>query len=316
MKKRNKIVLGLSLGAIVPAAVNYLLSKAFEGPVESKYRQYYHSFKYVKIRYIKKGKGEPILLIHSAGPGGSLEEWMKIIEPLSKHYRVYALDLLGHGNSDCPALSYSSYLYAEMINDFVENVIKEKANIVASSESCMFAVAANSLKPHWIKKLILLSPGGMNATAKPYKKATIILGKLMNIPHIGTTLYNIMYSRPFMSYFIRRHCFYDPLNAGFGLINKYYLFAHNKGPAGRYPVSDMLSGHFDLNIYHKLKNIDIPVKIIWGEENEINPVNNIYDTIRENPSIKIAIIERTRMLPQRESPMEFIKECRSFIENQ
>ncbi|CAM1374500.1 alpha/beta fold hydrolase [Tenacibaculum xiamenense] len=60
------------------------------------------------IRYLQKGQGKDILLIH--GSPGSIEDWNKIIDSLSVDYRVTAFDRLGHGYS-------SDYEYSHHIED-------------------------------------------------------------------------------------------------------------------------------------------------------------------------------------------------------
>ena len=52
----------------------------------------------VRVRYVEKGSSSPVLLLH--GFGEFLESWVFNIDPLSEHYRVYALDLPGHGLSE------------------------------------------------------------------------------------------------------------------------------------------------------------------------------------------------------------------------
>src|SRR5437899_11802964 len=67
----------------------------------------------VKIRYIVEGKGEPVVLIHGFTADidknwrtgfavGPYQNGPRIIEALSKNYRVIALDNRGHGKSDKP----------------------------------------------------------------------------------------------------------------------------------------------------------------------------------------------------------------------
>jgi non-heme chloroperoxidase len=41
------------------------------------------------------GRGRPLLLVH--GLGGSHHDWDAVVAPLSRHHRVYTLDLRGHG---------------------------------------------------------------------------------------------------------------------------------------------------------------------------------------------------------------------------
>lgn len=59
-------------------------------------------FNGVKIHYIDRGKGEPIVLLH--GGTSSLESWIRtgVVDNLSKDYRVIAFDARGHGKSSRP----------------------------------------------------------------------------------------------------------------------------------------------------------------------------------------------------------------------
>ncbi len=87
----------------------------------------------VKIRYIVKGEGTPVLLIH--GYTASAEtNWGAIIPPLSKKYKVIALDNRGHGKSDKP---HGAEFYGEeMINDSIrllDHLGIQKAHVVGYS---------------------------------------------------------------------------------------------------------------------------------------------------------------------------------------
>jgi len=54
----------------------------------------------IKIHYVIEGKGEPVLLIH--GFGQNTQRMTRIIEALSDEFRVIAMDVRGHGQSDKP----------------------------------------------------------------------------------------------------------------------------------------------------------------------------------------------------------------------
>jgi pimeloyl-ACP methyl ester carboxylesterase len=97
-----------------------------------------------KIRYQKAGgekEGPAVLLIH--GFGGNCDHWRKNIGPLSKHFRVYSIDLLGYGYSDKPdpkeygetnAL-YNFYVWAEQINAFLDDVVHKAPQGEGGSDS-------------------------------------------------------------------------------------------------------------------------------------------------------------------------------------
>lgn len=52
----------------------------------------------VKLFYVDKGKGQPIVLVH--GWSGDHTTFAEPIESLSNNFRVVAYDLRGHGQSD------------------------------------------------------------------------------------------------------------------------------------------------------------------------------------------------------------------------
>lgn len=54
----------------------------------------------IRIHYLEKGLGEPLLLVH--GLGAYSYTWRYNIDALAQHYRVIAIDLKGFGLSDKP----------------------------------------------------------------------------------------------------------------------------------------------------------------------------------------------------------------------
>jgi len=62
----------------------------------------YADFNGINIRYIDRGKGEPIVLLH--GGTSNLESWVKggVVPNLQKDFRVIAYDARGAGKSDKP----------------------------------------------------------------------------------------------------------------------------------------------------------------------------------------------------------------------
>jgi len=54
----------------------------------------------VLVHYIEAGVGLPLLLIHGSGPGAStIGNWRVVLEPLIARYHVFAMDLIGFGQS-------------------------------------------------------------------------------------------------------------------------------------------------------------------------------------------------------------------------
>ena len=91
--------------------IQFTLSTA-KGLLNNSDNQYYE-WRFGKIRYIKKGTGSPLLLIHNLTPGSCSYEYKFLIDSLSKNHEVYAFDLLGYGLSDKPNITYTNYLFVQ-----------------------------------------------------------------------------------------------------------------------------------------------------------------------------------------------------------
>lgn len=107
------------------------------------------------IRYREAGAGPVLVLIH--GIAGFLEEWEPAMEILSGHFRVIALDLLGHGLSDKPEADYSLDFLTNFLRNFILNITGE--SIYLAGHSLGGAICLNfAIKyPGIVKRLILVN---------------------------------------------------------------------------------------------------------------------------------------------------------------
>jgi len=84
-----------------------------------------------RIHWLEAGSGSPLLLLHSNGC--SAHEFEQVMEPLSKHYRVIAWDMPGHGDSDLVARHYSVEDYADAVVSFMDALDLEQAWVAGAS---------------------------------------------------------------------------------------------------------------------------------------------------------------------------------------
>lgn len=69
-------------------------------PSDMAYRENKFVFEGVEVHYQDAGAGFPLLLLHGSGPGVStLGNWRAVLEPLSERFHVFAMDLIGFGQS-------------------------------------------------------------------------------------------------------------------------------------------------------------------------------------------------------------------------
>ena len=96
------------------------------------------NWRFGDISYSVTGEGKPVLLIHNLKEDSSSIEWSQIIPELSMNHTVYTIDLLGCGLSDRPDMICTSFMYTQLVSDFVRDVIKKKTNIVVTGKSAAF----------------------------------------------------------------------------------------------------------------------------------------------------------------------------------
>ncbi len=100
----------------------------------------------------------PLLLLHAPGIGASAHEMFPMMESLSRHYCVYAPDLLGFGLSDAPDIDYTGETFVALCQDFLRDVVQQPATLFARGLSCNYALAVAARSPELCTHLVLLSP--------------------------------------------------------------------------------------------------------------------------------------------------------------
>jgi len=81
-------------------------------------------FKKGTVAFSDTGKGRAVVLLH--GFLGSHEIWKSTIESLSKSFRVIAIDLPGHGDTDCFGYVHTSELIAKCAKAVMDSLRLKK----------------------------------------------------------------------------------------------------------------------------------------------------------------------------------------------
>ena len=84
----------------------------------------------VRLHYLEAGAGKPLILVH--GFSQSAEQFKFQIEGLRDRYRVIALDLRGHGESEKPNFGLKIHRLAE---DLREALVATNAEVVRQALS-------------------------------------------------------------------------------------------------------------------------------------------------------------------------------------
>ena len=212
MKKVGKVIFWffsiiLKLAALI-AVVNMIFSYIAQkkrGPIPENGN--FYEWKHGKIYYHKRGKGAPVLLVHGFEPSHSSKNLAALSQYLAGKHTIYSIDLLGFGFSDKPWVTYTNFLYVQLIQDFIKDVIGEITDVVAYGGSALTALQAYHCDDSNLGKIVLIEPCRQESlnVSKPFARK---LKGLLDFPMIGTFLYN-MYSLTSAAPFDRdsRHVF-------------------------------------------------------------------------------------------------------------
>ena len=313
MKSTKKLIFGIAAAIAIPATINHLIFKNALTSTDNDHvcDEHYYNWKFGKIRYTVRGTGKPLLLLHKIDIGSGSHEWQNNINNLAKHHKVYAFDFLGFGYSEKPKLTYTAYLYTSLINDFIKNVIKEKTHVIASCSASAYVLMATKFESKHFDKIMLISPTGI--AHDNFCINSKYLKTLLELPVIGTSVYTALSSRIAIKNHLMHYCLQSKASLNTEYFDKSYHTAHLGYAAAKFPIASLMSGYLDSRMTENIKDTNLTIHIVWGENSLINPFYSNSAINLEKYVYETTVIKNAKLLPHVEKPTLFYKSCRNFF---
>ena len=117
----------------------------------------------IRTHYVEAGVGEPLVLVHGAGPGANgWSGWRQTVPELAKYYHVMALDTLGFGYSESPeTLDYTDQASVDHLKGFIDALCLDKVYLCGNSRGAYMAAKLAVDYPERVKKLLMVSSGSI-----------------------------------------------------------------------------------------------------------------------------------------------------------
>lgn len=319
-RRRERLVQGLLLGAAavgVPALANLFVSRRARRltPISWGSGDRY-AWKHGEIVYQRLGDGEPIVLLHSFGPGHSSTEWRRSAVTLAESHRVYAPDFLGWGRSEKPIRRYRAQLYVEQVVDFLEEVVAgEGAHVVAAGMSAAYATRVAAERPELVRSLALVVPFGVgvHGAGPDFKDALVY--RLLRLPIIGTAALNLFTSHSAIAAYLRREVYGSPHAVDDALVERHYRDSHQL--RAHVALAAYLSDQLDHDVRDALARVEVPVWLAWGRQALSPPVESAdlwLDGLADGMTdAELEVFEQCGILPHAESPTEFAEKLEQFV---
>jgi pimeloyl-ACP methyl ester carboxylesterase len=286
-------------------------------PGESHYYKWKRGYIFYKV--LGEPEAPPLLLLHSPGLVASAYEMRKMIEPLAQHYRVYAPDLLGFGISDRPAIAYSADTYVGLCRDFLTDVVKQPATIVASRISCNYAIATAATSPNLCDRLVLISPvslegGQEQASLLPLRNTKIAFVRvwhgLLQAAPVKWLLYPMLSTRfAIRSSLVKQHL---PISD----IDLDYFYATTRQMGAEHASMALLARNLEQDISQQFEMIQQPTLVIWGARglNDSRHIGSQQDASWMKTHTRLALLPDAGLAIHEEQPTRVIATILSWSE--
>lgn len=302
--KKNKLVQAAALSTITVGTI-YAINKTISifanaGAALSNPKGLQFQWRFGNIFYTKQGEGKPILLIHDLTCGSSDLEWKSIVNTYAKDHTVYTIDLLGCGRSDKPAMTYTNYMYVQLISDFIKNVIGHRTDVCVTGSSCSMVLMACFNDDTLFDKIMLINPSHIESPSSS-KINTKLSKLLLEMPLIGTLIFNIKNTRQAYRNLFETKYFYNPFAVRHSFVKNYYDASHFGTNTSKYLFASIDANYTGINTSRSVKDINNSIYILSGEYDDHSREISA-DYLELNPSIEVSTINKTKHLPQLENP--------------
>lgn len=315
MTNKNKALTALILGsaaAVSIALINkYIQVSAASRNLLEDPESLCYKWRLGNIHYTKSGNGKPILLIHDLTSSSSGYEWNAMLPSLEKHYTVYNIDLLGCGRSEKPNITYTNYLYVQLISDFIKSVIGRRTDVMVCGGSASIALMACSNNSELFDQLILINPDSLLTCSQVPGKSAKLYKFILDMPILGTLIYHISTSRQALRETFTIEYFENPFSVKGNMIDAYYEAAH-LGESPKSVYSSVTCNYTKCNIVNALKKINNSIYLI-GSSSIGGMKERLEEFKQYNPSIETAYLKKGKYLPHMECPDELLNLMKTYL---
>jgi pimeloyl-ACP methyl ester carboxylesterase len=247
-----------------------------------------------------------LVLLH----GGSLSlfSWDPWVLRLRASMRIITVDLPGHGLTGAtPGRDYSPAAMEKFVDAFTQTLGLSQPFVLAGHSSgghvaWRFALA----HPQRLAGLVLIAPGGISDPGGPQGRAI----QMVRAPG-GAWLFRTLFTRERMASSMKAVVF-DPSLITPEVAGRAWELNNRQGTFEA-TVARMRGESFDPAMVARLKEIRLPVLLLWGRQDTVFPLSQADVFRNAIPSAKLVVYDHCGHWPSEEVPDQSAAEVLSFI---
>ena len=138
----------------------------------------------IRTRYLSSGSPDKPLLLLLHGIGGHAEAYTRNLGPHAEHFWTVAIDLIGHGWSDKPAIDYELLDYAAHVLAVLAALGRDRAHISGESIGGWIASHLAVHHPGVVDRLVLNTAAGWTAHPEVMERIKRLSGEAAADPSV------------------------------------------------------------------------------------------------------------------------------------
>lgn len=247
----------------------------------------------IELAYVDEGEGEHVyVFIH--GLGSNLQAWKKNIDVIDGQARCVALDLPGYGKSGQGSYSFTMPFFARVVEKFIEGLDLQNVILVGHSMGGQIAMHVALTQPEWLDRMILCAPAGIEV----FSEGEATWMKNLYTSHLVKSTPDAQIIKNF------EINFYDmPDDARF-MIDQRFEMKKDSQAYDYYcdMIPRCMAGMLDGPVINEVKKIQVPVDVIYGENDFLIPNSFLHKTLKTRDILALAGQSfsdvRTHLFPQ------------------
>lgn len=255
-----------------------------------------------RIHYLDRGDGPVVVFLHGSGPGASgYSNFKGNFEAIAEQgYRCIVPDLIGFGFSDKPNdVEHPLSFFVECVKQTLDLAGVKECIVVGNSLGGAVAIGLALEYPEFVKKLVLLAPGGMSKTEEYFTMPG--MQKMFEIYGSGETITPEM-----MKEFFQFGLVHDPRHATDQTIQE------------RFQIMQIMNGHVMITmqipyLVDRLPELQCPVLAFWGANDRMMPDMGLVGLAKNCAHLKLIVVSECGHWAMVEHEALFNRECLQFF---
>ena len=204
-----------------------------------------------RVVYHALGDGPPLVLIH--GLAGSTRWWSRNIEPLARHFRVIALDLIGFGESRGGAFVLAKA--ADVVCQVLDRLQIPRAHVIGHSMGGTIAFDLALRRPERIDRLVLVDAAilGPGSTRRGYVFGLMRQSRHLPLRFVPVLLRDVVRAQP-------------------------------------RALMEGANGLFSLSLWERVPEVAVPTLLVWGEYDTTVPPAVGRDLLARLPHAQLVVL--------------------------